>query len=122
MVELAHVAGGGHDDDAGTHRALNRQHQRIIQKAVRARTAQREVDDANVVAFAIANCPFDGANDVRDDARTVGAKHFQIDQACAWSHADVADNIVDRAAIAAAGHNARDVRAVPVLVGRIAIR
>ena len=79
------------------------------------RMAQRQVDDADAVPRPVLDRPVDGLDDVARQARSVGAQHAQVDQVRAGRHAR-------SSARSPAGppdrprHDARHVRAVPVLV------
>ena len=104
---VAVVAGGGHHDDALAPQALDRPGQHVG-PVVLAGHAEREVDDADVVAgrVVVAVDPLEGREHTREVRLAVGAGDLEADQARARGHAAEAGDAI------AAGDQAREVRAV----------
>ena len=65
---LAHVAGGGDDDDAGVNRALGGERERIGRERLEHAGRDREVDDADVVGVLDRDRVVDRVDDVADVA------------------------------------------------------
>ncbi len=76
---LAKVAGRGDDDDARIDGALGGKRQGVGLVRLGDARAHREVDDADVVRHAVGDRPFEGGDDVADDAVAVPVEHFQAD-------------------------------------------
>ena len=84
--------------------------------------AERQIDDADVVARAVGDDPFDAGDDVAREAAAVGAEHPDVDELRAGRDAA---GILRRDAVGrrrVAGDDPGDVRAVTEGIGRPADR
>ena len=109
------VARGRDDDDAGARRALDRLAQRVGGGRLGHRVAERQVDDADVVAAAVGDRPVDAGDDVARQADAVRPEHPDVDQLGAGRDAA---GVEVRHVRRRAADDARDVRAVAEQVRR----
>ena len=119
---LPGVARGDDHDNPGLHRLVDRLAQRIGGAGFHHGMAERQIDDADVVARAVGDDPFDAVDDVAREAAAVGAEHPDVDEVRAGRDAA---GILRRDAVGrrrVAGDDPGDVRAVTVVVGRPADR
>ncbi len=111
------VARGDDHDNSGLHRLVDRFAQRVGGARFRHGMAERQVDDADVVARAVGDDPFDAVDDVARVAGAVGAEHPDVDEVRAGRDAA---GILRRDAAGrrrVAGDDPGDVRAVTVRIG-----
>ena len=113
------VVAGRHDDDqAGLHRARDRAAQRVGGGRLGDRVAERQVDDADVVAPRVGNRPVDAGDDVARVARAVAAEHAHVDEVHTRRAAARVRRRHPRGCGRASADDARDVRAVPERIAR----
>ena len=117
---LAVVAGRCDDHEAGLHRALDRETNRVVLVALRRCRTQREVDHADAELVAIPDRPVDRFDDVRGFTGSVRIQHLEVDQVRGRRH----PRIRALAAVVEGprGDDAGDVRAVTVVVVASAVR
>ena len=111
---LAEVPGGRHHDDPGVHGALGRERQRIGLVRLGHRSANRQVDHAEVEGRLVDDGPVERRDHVADDAAPVLIENLQAHDVRIGRDASTSTQGVE----AVAGDDPRDVRAVTAVVVR----
>ena len=111
------VAGRSDDDDALRDQRVGRLHQRVARRRLVHRMAERHVDDADVVERVVGGDPFERRDHVARLASALAVENLQRDDVDAGRHTHVR-RLERRGGRAAAGDDARDVRAMAEVVVR----